>query len=296
MVNIRRGIVARGAHRHDGWRSCALSTAERAHRNRRLGHAHRARRPSAGGQALSRSRQARALSPGNATQHGNRRRNLCLDTRCIFYNQSEWWRAANHHCLKTTGDICHVARKATMSAMRPSAAISPRPCSRSVPRSTSPPGGHAHAAAQTVSISATRARMSRQRNPWRRQVFSRAAAGRIHHGGGARRIRPACARPTTRFASAARSSIRSPAWRWRCAGRAINSPTCVSPSPAPIRAGAARRHGAALRRSARRSRPQGPRRSRARPDHGDEDHLHARPLRRRVAGVLAKEAGDEIIR
>ena len=37
--------------------------------------------------------------------------NLCLDTRCIYYNQSEWWRAANHHCLKTTGEICHVAPK-----------------------------------------------------------------------------------------------------------------------------------------------------------------------------------------
>jgi 4-hydroxybenzoyl-CoA reductase subunit beta len=37
--------------------------------------------------------------------------NLCLDTRCIFYNQSEWWRGANHHCLKTTGSICHVAPK-----------------------------------------------------------------------------------------------------------------------------------------------------------------------------------------
>jgi 4-hydroxybenzoyl-CoA reductase subunit beta len=37
--------------------------------------------------------------------------NLCLDTRCIYYNQSEWWRAANHHCLKTTGDVCHVAPK-----------------------------------------------------------------------------------------------------------------------------------------------------------------------------------------
>ena len=37
--------------------------------------------------------------------------NLCLDTRCIFYNQSEWWRAANRHCLKTTGDVCHVAPK-----------------------------------------------------------------------------------------------------------------------------------------------------------------------------------------
>ena len=37
--------------------------------------------------------------------------NLALDTRCIFYNQSEWWRGANNHCLKTTGEICHVAPK-----------------------------------------------------------------------------------------------------------------------------------------------------------------------------------------
>jgi len=37
--------------------------------------------------------------------------NLCLDTRCIYYNQSEWWRSANNHCLKTPGDICHVAPK-----------------------------------------------------------------------------------------------------------------------------------------------------------------------------------------
>jgi 4-hydroxybenzoyl-CoA reductase subunit beta len=37
--------------------------------------------------------------------------NLCLDTRCIFYNQSEWWRSANQHCLKTTGQICWVAPK-----------------------------------------------------------------------------------------------------------------------------------------------------------------------------------------
>jgi 4-hydroxybenzoyl-CoA reductase subunit beta len=35
--------------------------------------------------------------------------NLCLDTRCVFYNQSEWWRAANHYCLKRGGDVCHVA-------------------------------------------------------------------------------------------------------------------------------------------------------------------------------------------
>jgi 4-hydroxybenzoyl-CoA reductase subunit beta len=35
--------------------------------------------------------------------------NLCLDTRCIYYNQSEWWRAANKFCLKHRGDTCHVA-------------------------------------------------------------------------------------------------------------------------------------------------------------------------------------------
>jgi 4-hydroxybenzoyl-CoA reductase subunit beta len=35
--------------------------------------------------------------------------NLCQDTRCVFYNQSEWWRASNGWCLKLKGDTCHVA-------------------------------------------------------------------------------------------------------------------------------------------------------------------------------------------
>ena len=35
--------------------------------------------------------------------------NLCQDTRCIYYNQSEWWRSANDFCLKHRGDVCHVA-------------------------------------------------------------------------------------------------------------------------------------------------------------------------------------------
>jgi 4-hydroxybenzoyl-CoA reductase subunit beta len=35
--------------------------------------------------------------------------NLCLDTRCIYYNQSEWWRRANSYCLKNRGETCHVA-------------------------------------------------------------------------------------------------------------------------------------------------------------------------------------------
>lgn len=37
--------------------------------------------------------------------------NLCQDTRCIFYNQSEWWREGNGWCLKYQGDKCHVVVK-----------------------------------------------------------------------------------------------------------------------------------------------------------------------------------------
>ena len=56
--------------------------------------------------------QAAAHIAGPTHRHmGTVGGNLCLDTRCIYYNQSEWWRAANHHCLKTTGEICHVAPK-----------------------------------------------------------------------------------------------------------------------------------------------------------------------------------------
>jgi len=56
---------------------------------------------------------AAAASVAGPTQRnmGTLGGNLCLDTRCIFYNQSEWWRSANNHCLKTTGEICHVAPK-----------------------------------------------------------------------------------------------------------------------------------------------------------------------------------------
>jgi 4-hydroxybenzoyl-CoA reductase subunit beta len=37
--------------------------------------------------------------------------NLCQDTRCVFYNQSGWWRQSNGWCLKYQGDKCHVVVK-----------------------------------------------------------------------------------------------------------------------------------------------------------------------------------------
>lgn len=61
-------------------------------------------------QALPALTQAAAAvaGPGHrsaATLGGN----LCQDTRCVYYNQSAWWRAANGGCLKLSGDTCHVA-------------------------------------------------------------------------------------------------------------------------------------------------------------------------------------------
>ena len=35
--------------------------------------------------------------------------NLCLDTRCTYYNQSEEWRKAIDYCLKKDGETCWVA-------------------------------------------------------------------------------------------------------------------------------------------------------------------------------------------
>ncbi len=53
----------------------------------------------------------KAISKIGAPQHrysGTIGGNLCLDTRCSYYNQSEFWRGALGYCLKFKGDKCHV--------------------------------------------------------------------------------------------------------------------------------------------------------------------------------------------
>ena len=37
--------------------------------------------------------------------------NLCLNTRCIYYNQSERWRRSREACFKMGGQVCHVVPK-----------------------------------------------------------------------------------------------------------------------------------------------------------------------------------------
>jgi 4-hydroxybenzoyl-CoA reductase subunit beta len=36
--------------------------------------------------------------------------NICLDTRCVYYNQTYFWRKALGFCLKKDGTVCHVVQ------------------------------------------------------------------------------------------------------------------------------------------------------------------------------------------
>jgi 4-hydroxybenzoyl-CoA reductase subunit beta len=65
-------------------------------------------------EALARALPALAQAAASIAGPGHRSvatvgGNLCLDTRCVYYNQGEWWRRSNDYCLKRGGDTCHVA-------------------------------------------------------------------------------------------------------------------------------------------------------------------------------------------
>ena len=67
------------------------------------------RKPEIAGRYRALVQAAEAIAAPGHRAIGTVGGNLCLDTRCIYYNQSEWWRSANAYCLKNRGDICHVA-------------------------------------------------------------------------------------------------------------------------------------------------------------------------------------------
>ncbi len=57
---------------------------------------------------------AEACEAVGAPQHrqmGTLGGNLCLDTRCRYYNQSAFWRGALGGCLKADGEVCHVVEQ-----------------------------------------------------------------------------------------------------------------------------------------------------------------------------------------
>jgi 4-hydroxybenzoyl-CoA reductase subunit beta len=67
------------------------------------------RSPEIGGHYRALAQAAEAIAGPGHRAMGTVGGNLCLDTRCVYYNQSEWWRSANAYCLKNRGDVCHVA-------------------------------------------------------------------------------------------------------------------------------------------------------------------------------------------
>jgi 4-hydroxybenzoyl-CoA reductase subunit beta len=52
---------------------------------------------------------ARLVSTPQLRNMGTLGGNLCVDTRCNYYNQTYWWRQAIGFCLKKDGDTCWVA-------------------------------------------------------------------------------------------------------------------------------------------------------------------------------------------
>ncbi|MGH2518121.1 MAG: FAD binding domain-containing protein, partial [Ktedonobacterales bacterium] len=56
---------------------------------------------------------AEVISTPQLREMGTLGGNLCLDTRCNYYNQSEFWRNARDYCLKKGSEICRVAPNGT---------------------------------------------------------------------------------------------------------------------------------------------------------------------------------------
>jgi len=112
VVNVRRGIeqptalidlgAVKGMHEIEehagGWRVGASVTLEELGKHPDIARGYAAV-----------SQAARAVAGPTHRSYGTVGGNLCLDTRCLFYNQSEWWRRSNDYCLKRNGMVCHVA-------------------------------------------------------------------------------------------------------------------------------------------------------------------------------------------
>jgi 4-hydroxybenzoyl-CoA reductase subunit beta len=55
------------------------------------------------------ARAAEVVSTPQLRNMGTIGGNICLDTRCLWYNQSLTWRKGCGFCIKKDGDLCHVA-------------------------------------------------------------------------------------------------------------------------------------------------------------------------------------------
>jgi 4-hydroxybenzoyl-CoA reductase subunit beta len=69
--------------------------------------------PDIAGPLPSLSRACGDISGPQLRRMGTIGGNVCLDTRCTYYNQTLFWREALGFCLKKDGDDCHVVKGGT---------------------------------------------------------------------------------------------------------------------------------------------------------------------------------------
>ena len=67
-----------------------------------------ARHPAIASDLPSLGRAASLVASPQIRNMGTLGGNLCLDTRCTYYNQTLFWREALGFCLKKSGTVCHV--------------------------------------------------------------------------------------------------------------------------------------------------------------------------------------------
>jgi 4-hydroxybenzoyl-CoA reductase subunit beta len=98
LVGLRGIAEAAGIAVNGGLRLGALATLTEV-----------AEHPAVAARWPSLARSAGLVSSPPLRNAGTIGGNLCVDTRCNYYNQSDFWRASVGYCMKKDGDICLVA-------------------------------------------------------------------------------------------------------------------------------------------------------------------------------------------
>jgi 4-hydroxybenzoyl-CoA reductase subunit beta len=100
VISLRRLPELRGIAERDGW--LEIGAGESLAAVSRDGRVQQ--------HAASLARAAGSVAGPQLRTMGTIGGNLCLDTRCTYYNQTYFWRSALGFCLKKDGDTCHVTK------------------------------------------------------------------------------------------------------------------------------------------------------------------------------------------
>lgn len=100
LVSLAGVAALRGLSRQgDALRIGAMTTLEQV-----------AREPLVREHARALAEAAQAVGGPHHRRMGTLGGNLCLDTRCRYFNQTHFWRSALGYCLKKDGTQCHVVK------------------------------------------------------------------------------------------------------------------------------------------------------------------------------------------